>query len=239
MATYLQMCQEVHRTIRAGNNTPGSTPTAVTGQTGLEDQIVRWVKRAWMEVQQSREEWRFLTKQVTPVLASAASTIAASTVDSNYAWVMPFSSGHDQPHILMYATADGIGTEGPVWYLPYEIWRGLYDRGTRPTGKPGFFTVLPSRVLQFDTVADQEYTARLDVRLDAQELATNTDTPLDYPASGTGLLDEFHDVIVWKAVQYYCMTREGSDKLMAMAEREYRRIFDRMCSYYLPELRLL
>lgn len=237
MATYLQLCQEVHRTIRAGPGTPGSQPTAVTAQTALNDEIVRWVQRAWLEVQQARMEWGFLTKQVTFTLASAASTVTAANVDSDYAWLLPFTPGRQSPHLLIYATAEGIGTEGPCWYIPYEQWRGspAYDLGTRPTGRPSFVTALPDRSLQFHSIADQEYTVRSDVRVAAQSLAADADTPLNWPATGQGLLSEFHDVIVWRAVMYYCQGREGADKLYVTAKSEYERLFKVICRFYLPQ----
>lgn len=236
MATFLELCQEVHRTIRAGALAPGSAPTAVTGQSGIEDEIVRWVKRGWVEVQQSRREWGFMVKPVTFVLAASASTVSASTVDSNYAWLLPFTPLRSGPHVLVYATSDGIGAEGPCWFIPYEMWRGsaVYDLGTRPVGRPSFFTVRPDRTLQFHSVADQEYTVRADVRVRAQVLSADTDTPENWPSAGQGLLPEFHDVIVWRAVMYYCQSREGADKLYATAQAEYRRLFKLLCNHYLP-----
>lgn len=239
MATYLEMCQEVHRTIRAGNGAPGSAPTAVTARTGLEDEIVRWVKRAWIDIQQSRREWLFLHKQITATLASASSAITAANLDANYAWLLPFASGAQAPHILIYPTADGVGFEGQCRYVPYEVWRGTFDIGIRGASKPSQFTIMPDRSLQFDCPADQSYTIRADIRLDAQELAADGDTPLNYPSTGTGLLPEYHDVIVWRAVQYYCMSREGADKLLIMAKEEYRKRFSAMCRDYLPETRLI
>ena len=240
MATYLELCKEVHRLIRVGDAAPGSLPTAVTGQSDLSLDIVTWVKRAWVEIQQSRDEWGFMVKQVAPVLSAAASTITPSNVDANYAWLLPFSDSRRNPHVMIYATSEGIATEAYCFYIPYEQWRAsqIYDRGSRPVAKPSFVTVMPDRTLQFDTTADVEYTLRADVRLQAQQLAADSDTPLNWPTTGAGLLAEFHDVIIWKAVMYYCATRSDAGILLALAQREYQRIFDTMVRMYVPDVSL-
>lgn len=236
MATYLQMCQEVHRLIRAGNNAPGSAPTAVTGQTLMNSEIPVWVNRAWIEIQQARKEWSFLMQRKESVaLASGSSTVNFANIDSNFAWVVPFQSEGGPPYILIYADADGIATQGKCYYIPYKEFAGYWDRGTLGTGKPLYFTQRPDRYLKFNATTDQAYTLTFDIRLEADSLTADSDTPSNYPDTDEGILPEFHDIIVWRAVQMYCRSRGDMGPLYGEAKDQYARLFQKLLDHYTPD----
>ena len=235
MATYLQLCQEVHRLVRSGNNAPGSAPTTVTSQTLLNSEIPVWVNRAWIEIQQSKKEWSFLIQRKSSLaLSSGSSTVNFANIDSNFAWVVPFNTD-GPPYILIYADADGVATQSKCYYMPYESFAGYHDRGTLPTAKPLYFIEQPDRYLKFNATADQAYTLTLDIRLEADSLTADSDSPSNYPDTDEGLLPEFHDVIMWRAVQMYCATRADMGPLYQMAEQQYRRIYKLMVDRYLPD----
>ena len=60
MATYLEICKSV----RAQAGIAGDGPTDVTGQTGINADIVRWVDESYNDIQTAHENWNFLFSRV-------------------------------------------------------------------------------------------------------------------------------------------------------------------------------
>lgn len=238
--TYLELCKHVHRLIRPGEGDPGTVPSAVTGQTGILGEIVYWVQRAWLDIQNEEAEWLWAQLQCSlSVTLVGGRTYAMSSVTVAEAGVTvekctPMKLRDGRPFGLIYLTSDGVGYQQPVWYVPYEDWRGYFDYGTRPSGRPQHFTILPDRRLQFDPTPDATYTFTCDFKAVPQTLAANSDDPAAYPASGRGLPAAYHDVIAWRAVKMYALTRQEASSLYEMADREERRLLEKMRREFLP-----
>jgi hypothetical protein len=152
---------------------------------------------------------------------------------------LPIKQRDGYAYGLIYLTSDGVGYQQPIPYVPYEDWRGVFDRGTRPSGKPQRWTIKDSMRVEFDPTPDATYTFTCDVKVIAQTLATGTNSDLaNYPTTARGLPAQYHDVVVWRAVKYYALTRQELSNLYQMADREERRILEKMRRDFTPEMYL-
>lgn len=226
--TFLEICQSVHRWLRIGNALPGMVPdtVATTALPGVE--IVNFVRSAWNDIQIDQPEWRFMAKRGEFLTTPSARAYDAATVRgqiSDYDEHLPMWQG--VRCILMQRESVGIGDQQRCFYMTYERWRGDRDYGVRSIGRPSFYTVRPQQTIEFDPTPDVQYRVSLDYRVLPQILSVDGDIPL-LPA-------RYHDAIVWKAVMYYCLTRQNQDQIYQMAEREYDRIYGKMARTELPE----
>lgn len=226
--TRLQLCQDLHRILRIDSNLPGTAPTATTGQTGVLREIVDFIDESYRRIQSAEEWWGFrLTQGTFPTVASTRA-YTRTTVQSSLSTFDQYlvMSGYGTRHVQVYLT--GVEDMSPCFYIPYQEWRGLWDRGERPEGKPAYFTVRQDQTIEFDPTPDDVYTISLDYRRTLHTLTSDSTEPL--------FAADYHDAIVWGGVLAYCRTRESVGELRSEAFREYNRLLNAMRIRYLPEL---
>ena len=207
---FLTLCVETNGVVKADNAPVFTTPTAVTGQTGKLAEIVKYVQRANLNIQNEQPDWKFMVKQGTFVTTPAdpeytLANIVASVTDFQH--IIPFNFS-DCPHILGYQTSVGISDSQPIIYRQYEFFRGYLDRVAVTDGRPQFFTILPDRSLRLYPAPDVAYTLRFDYKRTPYELAANTNTPI--------IPDHHHWAIVADAVDLYCRSNSGAGEMLAM-----------------------
>lgn len=226
MATFLDLCQHVHRYARIGKEAPGTAPKTVTGQTGTNAEIVGWVNDAWEDIQHDQDDWAFRE-------SSGDISVATGTRD------VVVDDAIDDYETLRMSTADWVGQHivalvgghpQVVIYVRWEDWRGgMYDQSTA-TGIPGVFTVMPSGVLRLWPTTDQPVTLRLSYQRVAQELQADADVP-SMPA-------RYHTAIVWKALMYHADTRDKTQEEYTKWERRRRQAMRRIYRDQLPAIHL-
>ena len=74
--TYLELCQRLHLELGIGQGSPGTKPSAVTGQADKLLQIVTWVAQAWQEIQLAQEKGAWSWMLDTCTLETTAGTQA-------------------------------------------------------------------------------------------------------------------------------------------------------------------
>lgn len=228
MATFLALCQSVHRKMRGGNASPGSQPTAIpVPATPAQDQmvydIVDAVQLAWENLQNLHSGWLWMWKQgllqLTPhVRLYTISDLLVKIPD--YGWLKTFDAAEAPIYLNLYDTtsAPAARVGQPVWYSPYENWRGLRDRPPITIeAQPRYFTQWPDYTLEFDPTPNVSpggggYTLMLDYR-QANQLLTGANTVPNLPL-------RFHELIAWMAVEIICETRGSTALLASLAKRE-------------------
>jgi hypothetical protein len=227
------LCQTVHKKLRADKNLPGSAPTSTTSQTGLLGEIVTFVDDAYEAIQQLLETWNWRRLQGTFNTTASTRSYSTATIQSSlptFDILLPMNGQYgDQRYILCHLTSTGVGDQTPVFFRPYEVWRGYFDQGTRPTGKPTHFTFRPDGTLELDPTPDAIYTLTFDYRRTLHALAADGDEPI-IPA-------KFQDAIVWGAILEYCATRDNVQDLERKAMKAYDEIMGIMRSESEPEPR--
>lgn len=250
--TFLEICKQVHRLIRPGPELPGTVPTTTVGQTGVLGEIVEWVIRAYQDIQSEESEWTFMVGRGSLALSAATRTYALSAMTNSVPTaglaeqVLPFKQRDGGQYGKIYLTASGVAAEQLCVYIPYEDWRGYFDRGTRQSGQPRYFTTRQGgALLEFDPTPDDSYTFEIDFKYKPKLWTATSDgalDPVNYPlhdgASGRGLPVNYHPVIAWRAVKYYALTRQEASNLYQMADREEARLLEKMRREFVPSMGL-
>lgn len=206
---YLQLVQALHRLLR----TTGDAPTTVRNQTGINDELVFFVRQAWLDIQNSHPGWRFLWREGLLTLPLGSDVVSPATLADYGAPILAESEER------RFITLRGSPTESesPVDFVPFPAFQqSTIDRGTRGPGQPSRFTILPDGRLRFDALADRAYTVRLNYRRTPQTLVDDADIPL---------CAEFYRMAIvwWAIVRYYCTTRDGAERLRQKAMVELQR----------------
>lgn len=229
---YLALCKFTHRYIATGDAAPGTAPTTTVGQQGYLYEITQWVNDAYSDIQQDQQYWNWLRGRLTLSLSIGVDTYTQSVVQgttSDYDYPIPMVSPEGTRYALVYDPAIGVGDQTFCFFIPYEDWRGWKDRGVKPSGKPGYFTVRPDKTIELIPTPDKAYTVTMDYRKTLDVLSGDTDTPL--------MPSQYHEAIAYLACHKWSMQRESPNKYQAF-EREFNKVMDRMRIEQLPEIRL-
>lgn len=230
MSTFLEICENTRRECKVNG-----TISAVTGQTGMLNDIVQWVIQQYTQIQNMNDgRWRWMRRVFT--LATVAGTDsyaygdctdvdAGDPISRFNAWRVDVV--RDRPKI--YKTADGVGGETHLIYLPWDKFKLLYKIGTQNQGKPVHITVDPQDNLVLGPNPDDAYTITGDFWRSAQILAADGDEP-EMPS-------QFHDLIMYRAMEQYALTK-SAEEIMQKAGFGIRRLQTQLELNQLPKIRL-
>jgi hypothetical protein len=210
---YLELCQIVRRECGVS----GSGPTTVVDQTGEMRRIVEWVKNAWLEIQLTRPDWRFLW-------AAGSFTTSAGVADYTQAALGVAATQFD---LGSFVLTDGDGNKRRLRYVPYTLWKATYDAATLTNDIPTLVTDLPDQSLRFTVPPDDAYAVAFDYYREPQVLAANADEPY--------LPSRYQMLIVYKATMYYA-GYEDAKEVLTDAILRYNPLFDALETSQLPPI---
>lgn len=212
MSDYLTLCQDMNGELR-GDYT---LPAAVTGQTGQLGQLVRWIRRAWVDIQLRHSNWRWMRVGFTLntvadddeyAYTDATDALTATTIARFSRWRV---SEDDNPPTI-YLQSAGVGTETYLTYIDWNSFKWLYRRGTQNSGYPAHISVDPQNNLVLGPKPNGIYVVSGNFQRGAQVLAANGDTP-DMPS-------DFHDLIPFLAIAKYGY-QQAAEEVVAKARME-------------------
>ena len=216
---YLALCQ---RAVTEAGIT-GNGPTNVESQTGQLLKITGWVNQAWQDIQLMRPNWLFMNEEFSFNTATATRDYLAAdqSINDMKLW--------DTGSFLIFDPAVGVTEQGELVYYPYQKWRRMYrnQMEARTDDKPQLFTILPNNKIRFEPQPDKVYTIDGEYKRSTQEFTANEDVP-------TGLPEDFHILIVWKALQYYA-SYEDAPEVMDEAETSFDNLLLRLENEQLME----
>jgi hypothetical protein len=235
MATFLQLSQALaNRSGIIPNSGPvGSAyalPSAVASATGTLLKMTGWVAEAWNDIQIARRDWFWMQT------AFSGETVAS---DANYAYtdmtgpITRFSQWLFSPTgdsgFTIYPDATGRVDERMLPFVPWEIFRRVYRRGSNLTveGFPTIFSVSPDRQIYLWPVPDDVYVMNGVYKKSPQILSADADTP-EMPT-------EFHDLIwmrAWKTAEIY----DDSYTRFAFIVQEERRLYTALLNNQCPAM---
>ncbi len=220
MSTYLQLCVR----LRQEAGIAGSGPTQVTDQSGQLLRIVGWIAQAWEDIQIMRPNWKFMNEVFTP-FDTVASTRDYPPADHSITDLSQWDTGS----FLIYETAIGESDENPLPYTPYGSWRTAYrsGMGDRAENRPQLVTVLATNALRMEPVPDKVYKISGEYKRVAQLFTVDGDVPTNLP-------DDFHIMIVWKALQYYAFYNNAPE-VLEEAEISFDSLLTRLEIEQLPD----
>lgn len=196
--TYLEIVQKM---ARESGVISGALPTTVVSQTGDLLKLVKFADDAWQAIQNHRNAWKWLrTEFAKPtIVGTARYTATAWSLDRFADWRVDNPATGEYPTSI-YVTATGVSDENEIVFIPWELWKSRYARGTQTNNRPNEYSISPAMEFCLGPIPDLVYTVNGEYRKGNQSLSANTDTP-EMPA-------RFHDVIV----QYGLELFQGHDE---------------------------
>lgn len=226
MATFLELVQDLAR--QSGTLAGASSLASVQGATGRAEKLVDWVSKAWLDVQRKRDCWRWMHREFTSALIADTRryTAASFNITSFSKWVQ--DTRFHRPFTL-YDPAEGAEREQEIFFVAWDVWKRAYDRGVHDVMRPVCYSISPANELCFGPTPDKAYVLKGEYWKGPQTLAANGDTP-ECPS-------RFHDIIVWRAMQYMAEADESPSTLQA-ATNEFTPLWRDLCADQLPAIGL-
>lgn len=224
-ANFLDIVQRAARECRV----PGTGPSAVTSQTGLNQKFVFWASSSWVEIQNLHRDWKFLRLSAswTTVNGTALYTLGTGsgtvgvTASAFRSWV--------RNTFRCYLTATGTNDEQFLDYRDWEEFRNLWlfnaNRAIR--NRPYEVTIDPSYSVGLGPTPASGYTVTGDYYRKAVQLTADADIPA-CPA-------EYFMLIVYATMKKYGAS-EGSGRIYQEGAVEYNKMLPQMQAQCLPPM---
>lgn len=205
MSTFLQLSQELRRL----TGVQGSGPTDVTTATGIELQIVNYIKNAWTDIQNHPKQWKWM---LLPFYQSGTTPLQTAAATNDYA--LPTTVTTARALVVnsfkSYLTATGTSDRQRMTWVPYRSFERRFGIVTASDDRPRVVTRVPgSGKLRFHPQPDDTYSIEFDHFKAPQVLAADGDTP--------GMPSEHHQLIVYEALKRYGKA-EDAPELIKLGE---------------------
>lgn len=218
--TFLELCKAVRR--EAGIS--GTGPVSVADQTGEMARIVDWVKSSWTEIQLLRQNWMWMRVE-----------FSFQTTENDYDYT-PEEAGiterfrkWDTESMRIYLTSEGVANEWALPYSSYNEYLRLYLTGTQSPNRPICHAIAPSLKLLLGPKPNGIYTVSGEYWKAAQTLTEDADEP-ELPA-------EFHELIVWWALEHYALF-ESAGEVLVRAQKKIQFYKSRLENNQLPMMEM-
>jgi hypothetical protein len=187
--------------------------------------LVDWIKDAYRDIQDRRDDWEFLRLDFTFNTIAGTSTYAKTSVSNLANWK------HDQRDSLRcYLAATGVNDEQWLTFEPWDKFRStrLFGANRNNSGRPLYFSIKPDKSLVFWPNPDAVYTVAGEYFRTAAEFSADADEPL---------FDRHHLAIVYNALMRYA-AYVAEPSLYARAESEYKRLIRKLDRDYVHNIAL-
>jgi hypothetical protein len=245
--TFLDLCQRTQQECGVS----GALMSTVVGATGEALRLTSWVSNAWIDIQNSHQDWDFLrtTTSFVTIAGKGAYSLAECGISPastfNY-WV--------KDSVRNFVTADGVASEVFMEYMgSYDRWRDAYLYGAlrQVKTRPIVFTIAPDKSLCLGPIADAGYTVIADYFIAPQPMVVDADTPQSVSSAksvgGTLATDiafttqgtmptQWNMLIVYHAMMAYG-AYENAPEVYNRGENEFNKLMRRITADRLPEIK--
>jgi len=219
--TRLELVQFVAQ--KLGTQDPVEITSTTSPATDYISDIVEAVDAAWEEIQIMHEgAWHWRREQQTLATVASDREYTFTDIDADSVGIIPFRHSPDGSSYILI-------DDHQVSFVPYQQWRGFYDRGTRSEQRPQYFTIRHDGggKIEFDPTPDAVYTVTLDILHNVQDLTADADVPLMPP--------RFHRVIGLLACRY--LAEYDENPRAELFARRYKRWMNDLREDQLPKQR--
>lgn len=197
----------------------GGGPSSVSAQTGINANVVNWVRDAFNEIQGSNEQWDFDWAMTTQMLVAGK-----ERYDPINDWGLEHKS-FVEGGTYVYRTVDGPHAKHWPIFIGWQDFRELRLPDVR--GIPVYASVAPDGSLHLYPIPDAGIVAVIEYFREPQVLNENLDIPR--------MPERYHMAIVWRAVMFFCASEENPT-LFQSANANFRAIMRRMSVLELPDI---
>lgn len=170
--------------------------------------------------------WTAHANTTTDTLVITTTYVAETFAGTEVAGVRDFEfyttdsvKSFDEDSFWYYLKTDGRSEARKLYYKEYRDFEDEFKDIDTP-GEPSYITITPDKKLRVYPIPDDVYVLTAKAFNVPQTLAANTDTP-------TGLPDEFHMVIMWKALMDYGGFEEAGS-VFQHANIRYEELFNQL-----------
>ena len=201
---FLELCKATASD--AGTVAGFQTVNSVVGLTGRAAQLVGFVRDAWIDIQNERNDWLWMRRAFGPVALTPGQKVypaSALGVTRLGKWL------GDRPGFRTFTIYDlerGPGSETEMDQISYDLWVEQYRRGATDQQMPRSWAISPARELVIGPPPDKVYMMSGEYRIAAQVLSADTDVP-EMP-------DEYHRVIIPRAIKLAASSDEAWQALV-------------------------
>lgn len=205
----------------------GGDLTSLANLRGENQRFFNWVRDAWLEIQRSKRQWKFLNLLFTFDTVIGQGDYAIGTGPGKVGITADLFSHWDVRKFRIYKDTVTFGDEVELPYWDYDSFRDRYRYGVARTqqARPEAFTVNPDNAIALGLLPDAVYRIEGRYWRQAQRLAVDADIPL-CPA-------QFHDVIKYRAMKSYALY-ESAPEVLAKAEDGIKRVMPPLIIDQLP-----
>ena len=205
MSTFLELCQEARRL----SGIQGSGPTDVATATGIELDIVNYVKNAWTDIQAHPKNWKWMRREYLPVGGNPLQTIA--TVDE---YVLTNVMRLRTNTFRTYLTATGVSDRQWINFITWNEFRRSYEMTAPPAAnRPLIVTQKPTGELKLWPAPNDVYS----IEFEYYRLPTLFSANDDDPFADDGFPEMFHQLIVYEALKRFG-NGEDAQEVLQLAE---------------------
>ena len=203
MSDFVTLTQELRQI--AGLS--GTGPADVASATGLELQLVRHVRDAWLAIQTVHKDWKWMWKEYEiPSPGSGPLQTIGNTTDYILTDVRKFWTNT----FISYKTSLGTTDRQRMTFVPWEAYRRRYAVANVTASRPIQCTRMPNGNLRVYK-PDDIYSIEFEIQKRAQVLLVNADIP-DIPA-------DYHPLIIYEALKIFGKAHDAPE-LIKLAEEE-------------------
>lgn len=196
---FLTLCKQAASD--AGTVAGFQTVTTVAGLTGRAAQLVGFVRDAWIDIQNERNDWLWMRRRFGPVALTPGTktySAAALGVARLGEWL------GDRPAFRTFSIYDpdqGVASESEITQVAYDRWIERYARGSHDAQMPREWAQAPNRDIVVGPTPDKAYRLSGEYRLAAQILSADADVP-EMP-------DQYHRIIIPRAIRLAASSDEA------------------------------
>lgn len=197
----MNFLQLVNRTRSEAGLANGDLSTLASGLSADSARFKNWVATAWVDIQTDNPDYQFMRKANTFTTTASQAIYtpqqACATVDGTNSGAVDLGNWK-KDSFRIYTAGTNFADEMLTSWMPYDIWRNLYQYGTMRTSQSRSvaITIDPLKNLGLGMTPDlSTYVVVYEYYRKPSDLLVDTDTP-DMP-------DRFHMLIVWRALKSY------------------------------------
>lgn len=217
---FLQLCQAVASD--SGTVAGFSQLQSVADATGRSLLIVNWVRNAYLDIQNERDDWRWMRKSFEGTLTIDQMAYEAEDLDVDLTDVgiwLPDVPADDFRNLSIYESGEQE-QEGQLTQIAYSTFRQRYLLGVHEHNKPTEWAISPQNELLFGNKPDKAYIVRGEYVMEPEILdraAEDADEIIPL------MPERYHGVIVQEALRLMMRSDEAYNQLAAVAQ-QYDRV---------------
>jgi hypothetical protein len=229
MATFLELVRDLAR--ESGTLAGGVQIGTLTNVTGRADKLAAWVRKAWINIQNERQDWPWMRREFQSSLAIGVARYTGADLRlvrfSRFIGDRPYGAGRHFATFTLWDPAEGQADEGAIQEIDYDLWRVRYGRGAQELNRPTVWARSHLQELCLGAIPDKAYAITGEYRVLPQVLTSNDDVP-ELPV-------EYHNAILLEALKLLGISDE-SPQTASSAISEYVLARQNLNRDYLPEL---